>query len=58
MKKNKIITISILGLLFLVVPFIMIAPVRAQVPSYVGVAVDDKFEWDNNIYLGAQNETW
>ena len=58
MKKNKIITISILGLLFLVVPFIMIRPVRAQVPSYVGVAVDDKFEWDNNIYLGAQNETW
>ena len=57
MKKNKIITISILGLLFLV-PFAMISPVRAQVPSYVGVAVDDKFEWDNNIYLGAQNETW
>jgi hypothetical protein len=47
MKKIKIITISLLGLLLLV-PFMR--PSRAQVPSYVGVAVGDYYEYDHNIY--------
>jgi len=58
MKKNKIITISLLGLLFLVVPFITIRSARAQVPTYIGLAVGDHYEWDNNIYLGTGNGTW
>ena len=47
MKKFKIITISLLGLLLLV-PFMR--PSRAQVPTYVGVTVDDYYEFDHNIY--------
>jgi len=47
MKKIKILTISILGLLLLV-PFMRSS--RAQVPTYVGVTVDDYFEYDHNIY--------
>jgi len=46
MKKIKIISISLLGLLLLV-PFM--SPTRAQVPTYVGVAVDDHFEYDHNL---------
>ena len=49
MKKIKILTISLLGLLLLV-PFMR--PSRAQVPTYVGVAVDDYYEYDHNIYTG------
>ncbi len=48
MKKIKILTISLLGLLFLV-PFMR--PSRAQVPTYVGVTVDDYYEFDHNIYV-------
>ena len=56
MKKAKIITISVLGLLLLV-PFL--APVRAQVPSYVGVALGEKYEFAVNVYASnwAQWET-
>ena len=53
MKKKKILTLSLLGLLFLV-PFVR--PSRAQVPTYVGVAVDDYYEFDHNIYLGAWSD--
>jgi len=55
MKKYKIITISLLGLLLLV-PFIR--PSRAQVPSYVGLAEDDHIEFDMSVYVGAAWETW
>ena len=48
MKKIKILTISLLGLL-LFVPFMR--PSRAQVPTYVGVTVDDYFEYDHNVYI-------
>ena len=48
MKKTKIATISLLGLLLLV-PFMR--PSRAQVPTYVGVTLDDYYEFDHNIYL-------
>lgn len=48
MKKIKILTLSLLGLLLLV-PFMR--PSRAQVPTYVGVAVGDYYEYDHNIYL-------
>jgi len=48
MKKIKIITISILGLLLLV-PFM--TPTRAQPASYVGVAEEEKYEWELSVYL-------
>ena len=51
MKKTKIITFSLLGLLLLV-PFMR--PSRAQVPSHVGVAVGDEFAIGLNIYI----DTW
>ena len=47
MKKNKIITISLLGLLLLV-PFM--TPTKAQPASYVGAAEGEKYEWSLNIY--------
>jgi len=47
MKKIKLIMISLLGLLLLV-PFMR--PSRAQVPTYVGVAVGDIYEFDHNVY--------
>jgi len=55
MKKIRIITISLLGLLLLI-PFIR--PSRAQVPSYVGIAEDDHIEFDMSVYVGAAWETW
>jgi len=54
-KKTKIIAISILGFLLLV-PFMR--PSRAQVPSYVGVALGEHYEFDLNIYVGPSNEIW
>ncbi len=47
MKKTKIITFSLLGLLLLV-PFMK--PSRAQVPSHVGVAVGEVYAIGMNIY--------
>lgn len=47
MKKAKIITISLLGLLMLI-PFI--TPTKAQVPSYVGVAVEERYDFALNVY--------
>ncbi len=53
MKKIKILTISLLGLLLLV-PFMR--PSIAQVPTYVGVAVGDYYEYDHNIYVAAWSD--
>lgn len=47
MKKAKIITISLFGLLILV-PFM--TPTRAQPPSYVGIAQEEEYTWDVNVY--------
>jgi len=46
-KKNKAFTISLLGLLLLV-PFM--TPTRAQVPSYVGIAAEEEYAYDLNVY--------
>ncbi len=55
MKKTKIITISLLGLLMFV-PLTTFA--KAAVPAYVGLAVDDYFEWDHNINILESADGW
>lgn len=57
MKKNKVITISILGLLFLV-PFISLSRAQPPATSYVGLEVGDAYVWAHNIHLGASDEVW
>ncbi|MHA1729221.1 MAG: Loki-CTERM sorting domain-containing protein [Promethearchaeota archaeon] len=49
MKKTKITFLSIVGLL-LVIPFTFTSPVKAETPSYVGVAVGEYYRWDYSIY--------
>ena len=49
MKKTKIITISILGLLLLV-PFMM--PTKAAPASYVPVAEEEQYYWTHSIKYG------
>lgn len=43
MKKNKLITVSILGMLLLI-PFMI--PAKAAPPAYVPVAVEEKYEYE------------
>ncbi len=47
-KKNKAITISLLGLLLLIS---FTTPTRAQAPSYGGVAVEEEYVYDLNVYV-------
>ena len=55
MKKTKILTISLLGLLMFVP---LMTSVKAADPPYVGLEIDDYFEWDHNIYLLESEDAW
>ncbi|MFX1345054.1 MAG: hypothetical protein ACFFBC_15125 [Promethearchaeota archaeon] len=55
MKKTKIILISLIGLLILT-PFM--TTTRAQPPSYVGVAVEERYEFNLNVENQASWDQW
>jgi len=60
MKKTKLIILALLSLTLLL-PFMtptLCLPVSAQVPDYVGVQVDDYYQWDQTINYGADFVQW
>ena len=57
MKRTKIITLSLLGILLLI-PFIRPSRAHGVSPYFVGIEEGDHEEWDFSIYVGAFFETW